>query len=162
MTIPVPHPQTFSWIKEALEGSMDAVMSQVVQVERDDDYSLLSGAPKNLHQIHGSLLMVELEAAGMLAQDLETLCSNIASAETAGEKARGLKAFRRGMEALQGYVDAIARQKPVSPLVLVDQINNVRDLVAGKPITSFDLFTPPLDLLDVGEAGYNGKPIQHR
>ncbi len=138
---------------------MDAVMSQVVQVERDDDYGLLKGAPKNLHQIHGSLLMVELEAAGMLAQDLETLCSNISSAETMGEKARGLKVFRRGMEALQGYVDAIARQQPVSPLVLADQINNVRELIGSKGISSFDLFTPPLDLLDIGEEGYNGKPI---
>jgi len=159
MTIPVPHPQTFGWIKDALEGSMDAVMSQVVQVEREDDYSLLESAPKNLHQIHGSLLMVELEAAGMLAQDLETLCNNISLAETSGEKALSLKAFRRGMAALQGYVDAIARQRPVSPLVLVDQINNVRGLIGGDLITSFDLFEPPLDLLDVGEAGYDGKPI---
>ena len=156
MSIPAPDPQTFHWIKGALDGSMDAVMSQVLLAEQDEDYGQLTTVPGNLHQINGSLRMVELEAAGMLAEDLESLCRQLCAELEDGqlpdsdrEDGPGLGILRRGLEALQAYIDAISRQTPVSPLALVDQINVIRKAIHKDPVSRFDLFDPPLTLLDL-------------
>ncbi len=153
MSIPAPHPQTFGWIKGALDGSMSAVMSQVVLAERDSNFQQLATVPDNLHQIHGSLKMVELEAAGMLAESLEVLCQQVCNTNSLAQQSRGLRGLRRGLEALQGYIDSIARQSPVSPLTLVDQINLIKELTGDQKISRFDLFTPPIGMLSFDQSG---------
>lgn len=157
MSIPAPNPQTFEWIKGALDGSMNAVMTEVTQAEKESDYARLTAVPGNLHQIHGSLKMVELDAAGMLAEDLENLCLQIC--ESAGtesdEQQVRIRVLRRGLDSLQGYIDSISRQTPVSPLSLVDQINQVRNLIGGQSISKFELFDPPLGRLSFD--GHNGE-----
>jgi chemosensory pili system protein ChpA (sensor histidine kinase/response regulator) len=156
MSIPAPNPQTFEWIKGALDGSMNAVMTEVTQAEKESDYARLTAVPGNLHQIHGSLKMVELDAAGMLAEDLENLCLRIC--ESVGteseEQQQRIRVLRRGLDSLQGYIDSISRQTPVSPLSLVDQINQVRNLIGGQRISKFELFDPPLGRLSFD--GHNG------
>ncbi|MGB5705480.1 MAG: Hpt domain-containing protein, partial [Arenicellales bacterium] len=149
MSIPAPNPQTFDWIKGALDGSMTTVMSEVTQAEKESNYARLTTVPGNLHQIYGSLKMVELDAAGMLAEDLEKLCMLICdSIETEpSEQHKNIKLLRRGLESLQGYIDSVSRQTPVSPLSLVDQINQVREVTGGKQVSRFDLFDPPLGRL---------------
>ena len=145
MSIPAPNPQTFEWIKGALDGSMATVMSEVTKAEKESDYARLNGIPGNLHQIHGSLRMVELDAAGMLAEDLETLCMSIceSAAMESEDQAEGIRVLRRGLDSLQGYIDSVSRQTPVSPLSLVDQINQIRKITGGQEISKLELFDPP-------------------
>ena len=157
MSIPAPNPQTFEWIKGALDGSMATVMSEVTQAEKESDYARLNGIPGNLHQIHGSLRMVELDAAGMLAEDLETLCMSICdSAGTeSDDQQEQIRVLRRGLDSLQGYIDSVSRQTPVSPLSLVDQINQIRKITGGQQISKLELFDPPLGKLSFD--GHNGE-----
>ncbi len=156
MTIPAPHPQAFGWIKGALSGSMSAVMSTVIEAERESNFGRLSEVPPELHQIQGSLRMIELDAAGRLAQELEGLTNHVQDALSVREQSQGIQVLRRGLEALQRYIDAISRQAAASPLTLTDQINQAREIMGQPAITAYDLFTPPLDLIDQDADGSGG------
>ena len=126
---------------------MSAVLSQVNQAEADENLKLLSSVPGDLHQIHGSLKMVELEAAGILAEHLEILCQKLYRSNDLTRDLDALRRLRLGLEALRAYIDAVSRQAPVSPLTLVDHINAVSKLIDRPQISQFDLFAPPLALL---------------
>ena len=144
MSVPAPHPQTFGWIKGALDGSMSAVSSQLELVEMGSSFSELSSVPKDLHQIHSSLNMVELEGASLLARALEQLCRMICDSDDELFRQPGLGLLKKGLEALKSYIDAIARQSPISPLILVEPINEIRQFIGEPEVAQFDLFLPPL------------------
>ena len=135
---------------------MSAVLSQVGQAEADSNLELLSSVPGDLHQIHGSLKMVELEAAGILAERLEVFCQKLYRSNHLTSDLNALPQLRSGLEALRVYIDAVARQAPVSPLMLADQINNISVLVGRSQISQFDLFFPPLEQLLVDRAAIQG------
>ena len=132
---------------------MNAVLSQVIEAENDANVQPLSAIPGNLHQIQGSLKMVELEAASLLANDLEQLCLGICEPTSVLDRSKGLSVLRNGLEALKQYIDSVARQSPMSPFVLVDKINQVRTLNGEPAISRFDLFAPALGNLDLETVG---------
>ena len=134
---------------------MNAVLSQVIEAENDTNVQPLSAIPGNLHQIQGSLKMVELEAASLLANDLEQLCLGICEPTSILDRSKGLSVLRNGLEALKQYIDSVARQSPMSPFVLVDEINQVRALNGEPAISRFDLFAPALGDLDLETVGAN-------
>ncbi len=115
--------------------------------EHSADKSSLQTVAKNLHQIQASLQMVELDAAGMLARDLETLTGQLSefSDRSVDDPSNSISVLKNGLESLKKYLAAIENQIPQSPLVLVDDINAVRAITADKKITSYDLFDPPLE-----------------
>ena len=143
MTIPASNPQTFGWIKTALIQSMDAAIDAVSDVQSSDDLSDLGLVSKNLHQIQGSLQMVELDAASVLAEDLETLTAHFGQINPVSEKA--VDVLTTGLAHLKLYLQAIDDQNPQSPLILVDDINAIREITGKSKISQHVLFDPPLE-----------------
>ena len=148
MTIPSSNPQTFGWIKAALGQSMLNAMDAITDAERSSDFSKLDSVPTHLHQIQGSLQMVELDAASLFAEDLEALTAKLLVADYSPDHAKALPVLKTGLDHLKYYLNAIENQNPQTPLVLVDDINTVRELTGRRKISPLDLFAPSLELTD--------------
>ena len=138
MTIPSSNPQTYGWIKAALHQSMEHAKGSLAQFESSsNDASPLQAVAEHLHQIQGSLHMVELEAASLYANELETLTGRLTGDQLNGRAETAVESIRQGLEHLTNYLNSIENQSPQSPLVLLERINQVK-LLNGKD-TNFRL-----------------------
>jgi chemotaxis protein histidine kinase CheA/ActR/RegA family two-component response regulator len=153
MSIPSSNPQAFGWIKSALTQAMLQASSSLTKAEEPPSPVTLDTVSSNLHQIQGSLKMVELDAASMLAGELENLSVKLAKNSDVGIDTEAVITLKSGLDSLENYLVAIENQTPRSPLVLVDDINRARAITGLQPITSYDLFDPPLDLSAVSDIG---------
>ncbi len=151
MTIPSSNPQTFGWIKSALDQSMQQAMGGLEAAAESEDLKKLQSVSRDLHQIQGALQMVELEAASILAEDLEVLTARLTDSELNPDSNIAVQILRTGLDHLKRYLGAIESQNPQSPLILLDDINAVRSKIGKPKITQYDLFDPTLDL-DLGVA----------
>ena len=146
MSIPSSNPQSFGWIKSALSQAMLQAEESVSSAESTSDLNNLSEVPKNLHQIQGSLQMVELGAASVFAEDMEALTEQLYSAADTDNADDAVRALKSGLNSLKQYLAEIEGQTPQSPLILVEDINSVRQYLDKEPITQYELFDPPLEL----------------
>ncbi len=149
MSIPASNPQTFGWIKSALNQSMLQALESLSEVQSNADSAPLESVSRNLHQIQGSLQMVELEAASLLAGELEILTAQLTDSGVNQDSSASVETIRRGLENLEHYLAGIENQTPQSPFVLVEEINTIREITSREKISLYDLFNPPLDLNSV-------------
>lgn len=148
MTIPSSNPQTFGWIKSALDQSMQQAMAGLEAAAESKDLQKLQTVTGYLHQIQGSLQMVELDAASILAEDLEKLTDQLTNRELSTDASQAIDVLRVGLDHLKRYLAAIENLNPQSPMVLLDDINCVRSKTGRPQKTQYDLFDPPLELND--------------
>ena len=89
--------------------------------------------------------MVELEAASVLAQNLEDLVAQLSSKGVEGD-IEEVVVLKNGLDRLRLYLNGIEKQSPISPFVLLQDINSVRQIMDLPVLTEYDLFDPPLNL----------------
>jgi chemotaxis protein histidine kinase CheA/ActR/RegA family two-component response regulator len=153
MSIPSSNPQAFGWIKSALTESMLQASSSLSEAIETTSPLTLDTVSSNLHQIQGSLKMVELDAASMLAGELEELSDKLAENSAIETDPEAVMILKSGLDSLGNYLAAIENQTARSPLILVDDINRARTVRGLQPVTRYDLFDPPLDLSAVSDIG---------
>ena len=147
MSIPTSDPRTFGWIKPALFQSMLQAMDSVEEMEKSRNLDQRDLVSKHLHQIQGSLQMVELDAASVYAEDLEALTAGL-SPNYSEDSATAVQCIKDGLTHLSRYLSSIEHQAPLSPLVLVDNINIVRDLTGKERASLYEFFNPPMEFRD--------------
>ncbi|MEM7196210.1 MAG: Hpt domain-containing protein [Pseudomonadota bacterium] len=156
MSIPVCNSQTYGWIKSALNESLNRVIQSVELASSNDDFSGISQTTSDLHQVQGSLKMVELDAASAFAADIELLCKKVASADSSVQIA-SVPVIQSALLALKKYLQAIENETPVSPLQLKGDVNAVRELIPSPLLDSYDLFDPPMQIS--ADIPHEGAPI---
>ncbi len=76
---------TLQWVKSEIDSTLKQARSALeLHVEAPDDSTQLKLITSFLHQIRGTLLMVELYGAAMLAEELELLATDIVEGRVEG------------------------------------------------------------------------------
>ncbi len=128
-----------------MNHSMFQAIDSVAEMGDSDNREHMVVVSRNLHQIRGSLQMVELDAASTFAGDLELLTDRLAEDVDMPDQVSAIRVLRSGLELLRRYLKTIEAQSPQSPLFLMDQMNAVRDITGQRQLSGFDLFDPPLE-----------------
>jgi len=135
---------TLSWVKSEIDSTMDNARHALeAYVEAPDDESQLRFCLNYLHQVYGTLQMVELYGAGMLAQELEVLAQGLIENQVRNPD-DAYEAMMRGMMQLPDYLEKLQAGQPDYPIILLPILNDLRAARSAALLSESALFSPDL------------------
>jgi len=137
---------TLSWVKPAIDDTLKLTRQSLEQfVENPDDTGPLQEAVGWLHEIRGVLMMLEIESAVYLLQEMEHVTRGLL-ANKIPDKGLAYDSLMRGVLQLPNYLDHLMLGYPQVPMALLPLINRLRGLVGEKALPAATLFFPDVSL----------------
>jgi chemosensory pili system protein ChpA (sensor histidine kinase/response regulator) len=139
-------PSTFSWVKDEIDESIkQARLSLEAYSSSTDDSSQMRMAVAFLHQVSGTLQIVELDGAARLVNELELVCEGLID-ESIQATEEILDSLSRGVLSLSTYVSQLHAGYPDSIVALTPLINELRTARGADLVDEYELFNPELDI----------------
>ncbi len=137
---------TLSWVKSEIDATMDNARKALEAfVETPDDESQLRFCLNYLHQVYGTLQMVELYGAGMLAQELEVITQALIDNQI-NNRNDAFEAMMRGMMQLPDYLEKLQSGQADYPIILLPLLNDLRAARSAAFLSESALFSPNLEI----------------
>ncbi|WP_317931435.1 Hpt domain-containing protein [Halioxenophilus sp. WMMB6] len=127
-------------IDETLAHARDALESWA---NDPNDNSKIRFCLAHIHQVHGSLQMVEFYGAALLAEELEHLAQALCD-ERVQFVVEAQDALMRGILQLPVYLDRIKTQRRDQPAVLLPLLNDLRSVRGDSLLSESRLFNPDM------------------
>ncbi|MEM8767649.1 MAG: Hpt domain-containing protein, partial [Pseudomonadota bacterium] len=125
------------WIKgELLETLNGARQALEAFVESDRDETRMRACLTGLHQVHGTLVMLELAGVTLLADHLEQLAQKMLSGGAAGvdDEAAASQLLMQGILELPGHLEAIQSGGRDDPRAVARLVNEIREQLGEAPL----------------------------
>ncbi|MBD8872424.1 Hpt domain-containing protein [Rhodanobacter sp. DHB23] len=136
---------TLQWVRPELEQTLararEALESYVDNPARGE---AMRSCADNLHQVQGTLRMVELPGPAMVATEMETLAIALLQDKVA-QREDAYAAMMRGLMQLPDYLERVASGHRDVPVVLLPLLNDLRASLGEEALTEAALFRPNLD-----------------
>ncbi|KOX63469.1 histidine kinase [Pseudomonas psychrophila] len=99
-----------------------------------------------IHQVHGSLLMVEFYGAALLAEEMEQLVVALREGRVS-QLEEALRLLQQAFSQLPLYLDRVHSARRDWPLVVLPLLNDLRSARGEALLSETSLFSPPLQVL---------------
>jgi len=150
---------SLGWVKKELDLVLeDAQKAFNIYIEDASESAKLQECIDQVHLIHGTLLMVELYGAAMLAEEIEVLLQALLNAEVSGND-EIYQMIMGAMLRLPDYLDGLISGNKDVPIVLLPVLNDLRAARNETLLSENLLFFPDIesDDLDVEEIEVSAK-----
>jgi len=132
------------WVK----GEIDETLKQARQaleafVETPDDTTRLQFSLAYVHQVNGTLQMVEFYGAALLAEEMERLNQAMLDGSTPASQ-ENLAVLMQAMLQLPNYLEKLKRGQSDLPVVILPLLNDLRAARGDTLLSETALFTPDL------------------
>jgi chemosensory pili system protein ChpA (sensor histidine kinase/response regulator) len=139
-------PGTLGWVKSEIDETLKQARLALEQyVENPADKTNLRFCITHLHQVVGTLLMVELDNAATLAKETEALAEAVLNGNVEGT-AGVFDTLTHGILVLPDDLARLQYGQADSPLRNVALLNSLRAARGAPPVSELDLFTPDLSV----------------
>ncbi|HEU4855738.1 MAG TPA: Hpt domain-containing protein [Rhodanobacteraceae bacterium] len=136
---------TLGWVKPQIDELLsEARQALEAFAENAADSASMRSCVDLLHQVLGTLRIVELYGAAELDQEMEHLAQAVLDARVANRD-DAMGALMRGLVQLPDYLDLIESGHKDIPIVLLPLLNELRDARDEPPVDQSVLFHPDLD-----------------
>ena len=133
-----------SWVKPALDATLAQAREALERhVEEPDTPGLLRECAQDLHQVQGTLRMVELYGAAMVVENMERIADALV-ADTVRQREEAYSVLMRGMVQLPDYLERLQSGAKDIPIVLLPLLNDLRAVLGENLLSESALFTPDL------------------
>ncbi len=130
------------WVKGEIEETLQQAQQALeAYVENPQDKSRLKFCLSYLHQIHGTLQMVEFYGAALLAEEMEAVASALSSAALKNER-EGLEILMQAIIQLPHYLEHVKVGRRDLPVVLLPILNELRSARGEAFLSETSLFAP--------------------
>ena len=137
---------TLGWVKSELDETLhQAQLSLEAFAQDQSDTSQMRFCATYLHQVQGTLRMVELYGAAMVAEEMEQLAKSLLDGAVADREA-AYAVLMRGMMQLPDYLERLQAGHRDVPLVLLPLLNELRACRGEAQIGETALFMPDLNV----------------
>jgi len=135
-----------TWVKTTIDESLKQTRQALEQfVENPSDTAQLQQCVIWLHEIHGTLDILELQTAAILVNEIENTIKLLLSEKIENNEST-YDVLMRSLVQLPNYLDHLAIVKREMPLALLPLLNELRTLKKQQPIAANSLFTPGLSV----------------
>jgi len=135
---------TLNWVKTELDESLKQGRQALESyVGNPSDTSQLDVLETCLHQVHGTLQMVEIYGAAMLAEEMQQLASAL-KVDKIRQRDDAYDVLMRSILQLPDYLDRLAAGNRDVPIVLLPLLNDLRALRGEHLLSESRLFSPDL------------------
>jgi len=137
---------TLGWVKTEIDETLkQARLALESFAENPSDKTRLRFCATHLHQVVGTLLMVELDGAAMLARETEALAEAVIN-DKAVPDSKVFDVLTRGILTLPDYLSRLQYGQLDVPLKHITLINELRAAHNAPPISELELFSPDLSV----------------
>ncbi|GAB1262838.1 hybrid sensor histidine kinase/response regulator [Aurantivibrio plasticivorans] len=127
-------------IGESLKQARQALEAYV---ENTEDTTRIRFCLTHIHQVHGSLQMVEFYGAALLAEEMEGLAQALMNKSVRSET-EAQEVLMRAILQLPVYLEQVKKSKKDSPNAVLPLLNDLRAVRGEALLTETKLFTPNL------------------
>ena len=138
--------ETFKWVSREVESTLSGAEKDLQRFVSSDDKSILYGLGTQLHQVVGSLQMLEMKSVSALMMECERLVDDVSSPESSIGKSSFVVLLDSAFKALQNTFARIEKGLPENPIDVVELINQVRSLRGLDDIEISSLFNPMIEV----------------
>lgn len=134
------------WVKGEIEETLQQAQQALeAYVENTQDRTRLNFCLSYLHQVHGTLQMVEFYGAALLAEEMESLAKALAEGNVTNEP-DVLEVLMRAILQLPSYLEHIKVGRRDLPVVLLPTLNELRAARGVSLMTETALFAPSFEV----------------
>lgn len=154
---------TLNWVKSEIDDTMKQARTSLESyIEDQDDESQILFCVNYLHQVNGTLQMVELYGASLLAEELEKLANAIKD-NTVKNKDEAFEVLIRGCLKLPDYLEKLQSGQKDTPIVLLPLFNDMRAVRSEALLSETSLFNPNLtiDAPSIAQQENNTGSLKH-
>ncbi|MED5388670.1 MAG: Hpt domain-containing protein [Pseudomonadota bacterium] len=139
------------WVRGEIQETLNQAQQALEAfVDTPDDATRMRFCQAHLHQVYGTLQMVEFYGAALLAEEMEKLAQALLEGRV-GNVADGQETLMRAILQLPPYLDRVASNRRDLPVVLLPLLNDLR-AARGEPLLSETALFKP-DLTDATGSG---------
>jgi chemosensory pili system protein ChpA (sensor histidine kinase/response regulator) len=141
---------TLKWVKGEIDESLKAAREALEGYFEDDDPRMMRICLDRLHEVQGTLRVLDIEGAAMLSSEMEeTGKSLLVMADEPGGTSEDrreaiIEALMGAMLRLPGYLERVQEGHRDVPAALLPVFNDLRQHVGRAPLAEADLFRPSL------------------
>jgi len=133
------------WVKGEIEETLQQAQQALeAYVENTQDRTRLNFCLSYLHQVHGTLQMVEFYGAALLAEEMEALAKVLAEGDVANES-DVLEVLMQAILQLPSYLEHIKVGRRDLPVVLLPILNELRAARGESLMSETALFAPNIE-----------------
>ena len=141
---------TLGWIKPELDETLRQARVEIEAFAEDpSDTSRMRFCASFLHQVQGTLRMVELSAPAMVAEEMERLAHALAippgGQGAVADRDEACGALMRGVVLLPDYLERLQGGHKDIPIVLLPLLNELRAARGETGLSESALFAPDLN-----------------
>ena len=137
---------TLTWVKTELDETLNRAKEALkAYVEDSEDTNQLQFCVTYLHQIQGTLKMVELYGAAMVAEEMEWVAKDLIDGKITDDDA-AYEVLMQSILQLPDYLERIELGHKDVPIVLLPLVNDLRAVRSQKLLSESALFNPNLEL----------------
>ncbi len=135
---------TLTWVKPELDETLKQARHALQSfVEDGEDAGQLHACSSLLHQVQGTLRMVELYGAAMVAEEMEQLARALIEAKVQ-DRDNAYAVLMQGIVQLPDYLERLQSGHRDIPIVLLPLLNQLRESRGEKGLSESVLFSPDL------------------
>ncbi|AZT85535.1 response regulator [Marinobacter sp. NP-4(2019)] len=132
------------WVRGEIQDTLTQGQQALeAYVENRDDTARLRFCLNYLHQVHGTLQMVELYGAALLTEEMEKLTQAVLN-DTVGSVDDAVEVLMQAILQLPQYLEHLATSKDDFPMVLLPLLNDLRAARGESLLSDTSLFKPDL------------------
>ncbi|MFC5740227.1 Hpt domain-containing protein [Dyella tabacisoli] len=137
---------TLQWVKPELDETL-AIAREALEsyVDNPGNRDVMRSCAESLHQVRGTLRMVELYGTAMVAEEMETLAIALFEGHVT-QREDAYAALMRGLMQLPDYLERLSSGHRDVPVVLLPLLNELRASRGQEPLHESALFSPNLDM----------------
>lgn len=145
---------SLGWIKHELDSTLRQAQEALeAYVDTPADSSLMRICGGHLHQVQGTLRMIELYGAALVVEEMEQLVKALLD-DAIGERDEAYSVLMRGIVQLPDYLERLQGGHKDIPIVLLPLLNDLRACRGEKLLSESALFAPDMAVaLPAGAAG---------
>ena len=136
---------TLQWVKPELDDTLSIAREALESyVDNPGKRDFMRTCADHLHQVQGTLQMVELYGAAMVTAEMETLAIALLEDHVAYRE-EAYAALMRGLMQLPDYLERLSSGHRDVPVVLLPLLNDLRASREQPPLSESAMFHPNLD-----------------
>ena len=137
------------WVKGEISETLNQARQALeAYVENPEDTTRLRFCLTYIHQVHGTLQMVEFYGAALLAEEMEKLAQALMHG-TCSRQLEALEVLMQAILQMPSYLDRVQSGRRDMPLLLLPLLNDMRTARDAKLLTETAMFNPQFRAAEV-------------
>lgn len=137
---------TLGWVKEEIDLTLTHAASALESYTQNNADTIgLRQFINHIHQVTGTLQMVEIDGGAQLAVEIESLASAMLNGGAEATEVN-LEILRVAIAGLSDHLNSLRPDRPDLPIRLMSLYNRLREPRGEAPFSEYDFFTPDLSV----------------